>query len=166
MRVHKQKLALTTKQKLNILLEVLGNHLTNDYKKENFYRNWIAGDVIFNWCMETVGVAPNESITLFILPSSPDEWRIKLIKRKTEGYQELQKDVIFDEPFTKNNLNSFCDEFEKRVPQWWVFFDKLEHICKTRFDINPKFKTRETEMFKNGLISEQKYRSIHKKFKK
>lgn len=140
---------LNKPQKLKILLQRIGEYLTDDIRKMKIWQDWIAGGKYFYFLMETEHINKYETVSIFFYPKSPDKWFLKAIKRVVVGYQERYR-TIFDFDYMEDIEG--CVERFCRLPVWWKLVDAIDNMCQTRLDQNPKYRTIQHEMAENGEL--------------
>lgn len=144
---------LTRPQKLKILLNRIGEYITNDIRKNKIWQDWVAGGKYFYFLMETEYIDKYTTLFVGFIPKSPDKWHLKVIKRIAVGYEE-QYQTIFD--FDFYNHEDECVKHFIKLPIWWKMVDAIDNMCQTRLDQNPKYRTIQHEMALRGELQRSK----------
>ena len=146
---------LNRQQKLKIILEQIGDYLTDDIRKDKIWQDWISGGKYFYHLMETEFINRYESLFISFIPSpeGPEKWTLRVVKRSTVDFQE-NHEIIFDYDF-RNDVDGCVKEFLK-LPVWWKLVDAIDNMYQTRLDQNPKYRTIQHEMANRGELQESK----------
>lgn len=137
---------LKKEQKLKILLKRIGEYITDDIRKEKIWQDWISGGKYFYFLMETEYIDKYNSLSIWFVPKTKDNWHLVIKKRSTVEYQEKYQ-TILDFDYLGNEEE--CVSEVKKLPVWWKIVDAIDNMCQTRLDQNPKYRTIQHEMADN-----------------
>lgn len=142
-------IVLTKEQKLKIILNRIGEYITNDIRNKRIYQSWISGDKYFYHLHESENINKYEMYAIFFYPISPEKWHLKIILKTVVDLREKRKTLI---DFDFYQHEDECVKLITKLPKYHKIIDAIDNMCQTRLDQNPHYRTIQHEMALKGEI--------------